>query len=172
MIFLASLLRPSSGSRRAGSAVMNADRDEIFMRHALAQAARAGAAGEVPVGAVLIQDEQIIASGHNQPMGACDPSAHAEIVALRAAGAIRGTYRFPDAELFVTLEPCTMCAGALIHARVARVVYAAADPKTGAAGSALDVFSLRAHNHRVTLRGGVLAGESAGLLREFFDARR
>ena len=151
---------------------MSEARDERWMREALRHAAAAAEAGEVPVGAVLVRGETLLGAGHNRPIGGCDPSAHAEIVALRAAGQASGDYRFPDAELFVTLEPCTMCAGALIHARVARVIYAAADPKTGAAGSALDVFSLRVHNHRVALRGGVLAGESAALLQAFFAARR
>ena len=147
-------------------------RDAYWMSQALEQARAARAAGEVPVGAVLVRGDELLGTGFNRPIGSCDPSSHAEIEALRAAGQAHGEYRFPDSELFVTLEPCTMCAGALIHARVARVVYGAADPKTGAAGSALDVFSLKAHNHRVSLRGGVLADESAALLQAFFQSRR
>ena len=147
-------------------------RDEHWMSIALEQARAAGRAGEVPVGAVLVRDERIVAVGRNRPIEAHDPTAHAEIDALRAAGTALGNYRFPGAELYVTLEPCTMCAGALIHARIARVVYAAADPKTGVAGSAADVFGMRLHNHRVELRGGVAAAAAGELLQAFFRQRR
>ena len=151
---------------------MSRERDERWMSLALDQARRAAAADEVPVGAVLVRGEEVLGAGHNRPIDACDPSAHAEINALRAAGEKLADYRFPGTELYVTLEPCSMCAGALIHARVARVVYGAADPKTGAAGSVLDVFGCPAHNHRVSLTGGVLAAQSKALLETFFRARR
>jgi tRNA(adenine34) deaminase len=149
-----------------------ATRDERWMAIALDEARAAADAGEVPVGAVLVDGERLLARGRNRPIAAHDPTAHAEIDALRAAGEALQNYRFPGAELFVSLEPCTMCAGALIHARIARVVYAAADPKTGGAGSAADVFGMRLHNHQVELRGGVLAAEAGALLQAFFRARR
>lgn len=142
------------------------------MRHALDLAERAAAAGEVPVGAVLVQGDEIVGEGWNRPVSRHDPSAHAEIVALRDAGRRLSNYRLPDTTLYVTLEPCVMCAGALVHARVARVVYGAADPKTGAAGSVFDTLTSPLHNHRIEVRGGVLADEVAGALREFFRSRR
>lgn len=128
--------------------------------------------GEVPVGAVVVIGEAIVAEGGNRCITDHDPSAHAEIVALRAAGRQLGNYRLPGATLYVTLEPCVMCAGAMIHARVERVVYAATDPKTGAAGSVFDTLISERHNHRVAVRGGVLAEEAGELLRDFFGARR
>ena len=147
--------------------------DELWMRRALelAQAAQA-LDGEVPVGAVLVRDDVAIGLGRNRMIGANDPSAHAEIEALRDAGRRVGNYRLGGATLYVTLEPCVMCAGALVHARVARVVYAATDPKTGAAGSVFDTLVSERHNHRIVVEGGVLAEEAGALLREFFRRRR
>ncbi len=143
------------------------------MRQALALAREAEAAGEVPVGAVVVDaGGRCIGRGHNHPIGACDPTAHAEILALREAAARAGNYRLPGTTLYVTLEPCAMCAGAIIHARVARVVYGAADPKGGAAGSVFDILPGERLNHRVELRGGVLSNDSAGLLQDFFRRRR
>ncbi len=146
--------------------------DERAMRLALDQACAAQAAGEVPVGAVVVCDGEVIAIGHNQPVAACDPSAHAEIVALRAAAARLGNYRLDSCTLYVTLEPCAMCSGAMLHARLKRVVYAAKDPKTGAAGSVLDLFADRRLNHQTQVSGGVMAAESAVLLKTFFKERR
>src|SRR5579859_3500147 len=142
------------------------------MREALALARYAEAAGEVPVGAVLVKDGAVIASGWNHPIGAHDPTAHAEIVTLRAAAKAIGNYRLTDTTLYVTLEPCAMCAGALVHARVRRLVYGAADPKAGAAGSVFDLTQAKALNHQLQVEGGVLAEECAELLRGFFMARR
>jgi tRNA(adenine34) deaminase len=149
---------------------MTADTD--YMALALAQARRARDEGEVPVGAVLVQGERVIASGANRPISACDPTAHAEIEALRAGARALGSYRLADTVLYVTLEPCLMCAAALVHARVRRVVFGAWDPRAGAAGSMLDAFALPGLNHRVDLFGGVLQGECAALLTEFFESRR
>ncbi len=147
--------------------------DESFMRRALELAAHArDADGEVPVGAVLVLDGEIVGEGWNRNITLSDPSAHAEIGALRDAGQRLGNHRVPGSTLYVTLEPCAMCAMALVHARVARVVYGAADPKTGAAGSVFDTLVSDRHNHRIMVQGGVLAEESAALLREFFRARR
>lgn len=142
------------------------------MEQALELARQAAAAGEVPVGAVVIRDERLLGEGWNQPISAQDPTAHAEILALRMAAARGGNYRLPGCTLYVTLEPCSMCAGALIHARLARVVFGAADPRTGAAGSVLQLLQNRAFNHQVEICGGVLAEASAALLREFFRTRR
>ena len=142
------------------------------MREALAEAALAGAAGEVPVGAVVVRDGQVIARGHNMPVSSHDPTAHAEIQALRAAAATVGNYRLDDCELYVTLEPCAMCSGAMLHARLRRVVYGAADPKTGAAGSVVDLFAEPRLNHRTQVQGGVLADECGRGLSEFFRTRR
>lgn len=146
--------------------------DSIFMRQALSQAHNAWALGEVPVGAVVVKDGQIVATGFNQPIGTHDPTAHAEIVALRAAAAILGNYRLPGCELFVTLEPCAMCSGAMMHARLARVVFGAADPKTGACGSIVNLFEQEKLNHHTEVVGGVLADECAAVLKEFFAERR
>ncbi|WP_439589711.1 tRNA adenosine(34) deaminase TadA [Hydrogenophaga sp.] len=146
--------------------------DEAFMRLALAEARAAAEAGEVPVGAVVVKDGQVIASGRNAPIEGQDPTAHAEIVALRAAAQALGNYRLDGCTLYVTLEPCAMCSGAMLHARLARVVFGATDPKTGAAGSVLDLFSQPRLNHQTQVEGGVLAGECASLLREFFKERR
>lgn len=142
------------------------------MRHALALAQRAQQAGEVPVGAVLVQGTEIIGEGWNQPISAHDPSAHAEMVAMRAAGEKLRNYRLTDSTLYVTLEPCVMCAGAIIHARVERLVFGAADPKAGAVSSVYDVLSVPRLNHKVTCEGGILETECGELLREFFRARR
>ena len=146
--------------------------DDTFMRRALELARTAEAAGEVPVGAVIVKDGAIDAEGWNHPIGARDPTAHAEIVALRAAGTALGTYRLTDTTLYVTLEPCAMCAGAMVHARVRRLVYGATDPRAGAAGSVFNVVQNSALNHRMELSGGVLAEDCGALLRDFFIARR
>ncbi|PKO83969.1 MAG: tRNA adenosine(34) deaminase TadA [Betaproteobacteria bacterium HGW-Betaproteobacteria-11] len=146
--------------------------DEDWMREALGLAREAGASGEVPVGAVVVHGGEIVGRGFNQPIGRHDPSAHAEIMALRDAAKRLGNYRLPGAELFVTLEPCLMCAGAIMHARLARVVFGARDPKTGAAGSILDAFAETRLNHHAEVAGGVLAEECGQLLSSFFAARR
>jgi tRNA(adenine34) deaminase len=147
--------------------------DRARMYRALELAAHArDADGEVPVGAVLVLDGEIVGEGWNRNIALSDPSAHAEIGALRDAGQRLGNHRFPGAFLYVTLEPCAMCAMALVHARVARVVFGATDPKTGAAGSVFDTLVSDLHNHRIEVQGGLLAEESAKLLREFFRARR
>jgi tRNA(adenine34) deaminase len=146
--------------------------DERFMSRALELAELAAQAGEVPVGAVLVHDGEIIAEGRNRPIGDSDPTAHAEIVALREAGRITGNYRLSGATLYVTLEPCAMCVGAMIHARVARLVYGAPDPKTGAAGSVFALTETDQLNHRIATEGGLM-GEACGeLLRQFFRQRR
>lgn len=146
--------------------------DTQAMRLALDQARNAWLAGEVPVGAVILRDGQVIATGYNRPITTHDPTAHAEIVALRHAATLLGNYRLPECELFVTLEPCAMCAMAMMHARLRRVVFAAPDPKTGAAGSVLDLFAQAGLNHHTRLEGGLLSVDSAALLREFFGERR
>ena len=149
-----------------------AGRDASYMRAALEQAAAAGARGEVPVGAVLVLGRDIIATGGNAPIASHDPTAHAEIEALRAAGKALGSYRLTDTTLYVTLEPCVMCASAIVHARVRRLVFGAWDPRAGAAGSISDVFALPQLNHRVDVFGGVLMEECAQLLQRFFAERR
>jgi tRNA(adenine34) deaminase len=146
--------------------------DLDFMRAALGQAREALRLGEVPVGAVLVRNESIIASGANRPIAARDPTAHAEVEAVRAAARILDTYRLTDTTLYVTLEPCPMCAAALAYARVRRVVFGAFDPRAGGAGSAIDVFRLDGLNHRVDVLGGVLADECSALLQSFFAERR
>ncbi|KRB91431.1 tRNA adenosine(34) deaminase TadA [Noviherbaspirillum sp. Root189] len=146
--------------------------DTIFMQQALSQAHNAWALGEVPVGAVVVKDGEVIATGFNQPIGTHDPTAHAEVMALRAAATILGNYRLPGCELFVTLEPCAMCSGAMMHARLARVVFGASDPKTGACGSVVDLFAQEKLNHHTEIVGGVLAEECSALLRQFFAERR
>jgi tRNA(adenine34) deaminase len=142
------------------------------MRHALELAAQAEAHAEVPVGAVLAREDTIISVGANSPVSSHDPTAHAEIAALRAAGRVLGNYRLTDTTLYVTLEPCTMCASAIVHARVRRVVFGAWDPRAGAAGSTINVFTLPGLNHRVDVFGGVLAEECAAQLARFFAMRR
>ena len=146
--------------------------DEAWMRAALAEARRAGEAGEVPVGAVVVLEGEIVGRGHNRPIGSVDPTAHAEIDALRAAATHVANYRLPGAVLYTTVEPCLMCAGALLHARVAGLVYGASEPKTGAVASAAQVLCGPPANHRVDVVGGVLADECAALLVDFFGARR
>ena len=146
--------------------------DEVFMRHALLLARRAERDGEVPVGAVVVHDGRIVGEGGNRPIGTHDPSAHAEMVAMRAAAARLGNYRLSGSTLYVTLEPCAMCAGAIIHARVARLVFGAWDPKAGAVRSVYDLIATPKLNHRVAWRGSVLEDECSTRLREFFRARR
>jgi tRNA(adenine34) deaminase len=146
--------------------------DAEFMRRALVLADEVQARAEVPVGAVLVRDAAIIAEGANCPISSCDPTAHAEIVTLRAAGLALGNYRLNDTTLYVTLEPCIMCAAALIHARVRRLVFGTWDPRAGAAGSIINVFMLPKLNHRVDVFGGVLAAECAARLEQFFQSRR
>lgn len=145
---------------------------EHYMALALAQAQLAWDRGEVPVGAVVVKDGEVIATGFNQPISGHDPTAHAEIVALRAAAEKLGNYRLPGCELYVTLEPCIMCSGAMMHARLARVVYAATDPKTGACGSVVNLFDQQQLNHHTRVAGGVLADQASALLRAFFVERR
>ncbi len=156
-------LPPSSGSE---------DFHRYWMRRALTLAREAERQGEVPVGALLIRNGEVLGEGWNRPIGTSDPTAHAEIVALRSAAAAVGNYRLPDSTLYVTLEPCAMCAGAIIHARVAHVVFGAFDPKGGAAGSIFDILGTERLNHRVRVEGGVLAEESGELLRSFFRRKR
>lgn len=146
--------------------------DSVFMGLALEQAREAGAAGEVPVGAVVVLEGEVVGRGFNQPIGRHDPTAHAEIMALRDAAIRLGNYRLPGCTLYVTLEPCAMCAGAIMHARIERVVFGARDPKTGAAGSIIDLFAEVRLNHHTAVVGGVLAEECGSLLSGFFAARR
>ncbi len=146
--------------------------DRKWMRRALALAARAEAEGEVPVGAVLVLNDTIIGEGWNRPIGNRDPSAHAEIIAMRAAAESLGNYRLLETTLYVTLEPCPMCAGAMVHARVARVVYGARDPLAGAAGTVFDIFAAPTLNHHPQSCGGVLAEECGAALKAFFRSRR
>lgn len=145
---------------------------EPYMCEALILARQAAVVGEVPVGAVVVKAGAIIGRGYNQPISRHDPSAHAEIMALRDAAQHLGNYRLIDCDLFVTLEPCSMCAGAIMHARIARVVFGAADPKTGACGSVVNLFAESRLNHHTQVLGGMLADESGTLLREFFAGRR
>lgn len=148
------------------------DPDAGFMQAALREATAAGAAGEIPVGAVVVAGGEIVATGQNRSVRDRDPSAHAEVVALRAAGAALGNYRMPGATLYVTLEPCAMCMGALVQARIWRLVFGAYDPKAGAAGSAIDLTDSAAFNHRFETMGGLLADECGSVLRTFFETRR
>ncbi len=149
-----------------------AEADRVWMRHALDLANRAGEEGEVPVGAVMVKDGQLVGEGRNRVIGINDPSAHAEILALREAGQRLGNYRLPGCSLYVTLEPCAMCAGAMLHARLEHVFFGAGDPKTGALGGTFDLFADYPHNHHVTTHGGLLENECSSLLKEFFRARR
>jgi tRNA(adenine34) deaminase len=146
--------------------------DEIYLRAALKEARAAQEAGEVPVGAVIVRDGAILATGRNRVITDHDPTAHAEIVALRAAGLLLGNYRLEGCDLYATLEPCAMCAGALLHARVRRLVYGASDPKAGACGSVLDVIRHPQLNHRVDVTAGLLGEECGAMLTAFFRARR
>jgi tRNA(adenine34) deaminase len=150
----------------------DAARDEHFMRLAMAAADEARAAGEVPVGAVIVRDGEILARGFNRPIGGHDPSAHAEMAALRQAAQVLRNYRMPGCELYVTLEPCLMCSGAIMHARLARVVFGASDPKTGACGSIIDAFAEPRLNHHTVVQGGVLADACGAQLKAFFAERR
>jgi tRNA(adenine34) deaminase len=142
------------------------------MQMALELAAQAAATGEVPVGAVVVQDGVVVGRGYNQPVSSADPSAHAEVMALRDAGRTLGNYRLPGCDLYVSLEPCVMCRGAIMHARVSRVIFGASDLKTGACGSVVNLFAEARLNHHATVTGGVMAAESVGLLQNFFAARR
>lgn len=151
---------------------MSRSAEEVFMREALELARQAEALGEVPVGAVVVKDGEIVGRGFNAPISRHDPSAHAEMMALRDAAQRLGNYRLPGCELFVTLEPCAMCSGAIFHARIARVVFGARDLKTGAAGSALDLFATAQINHHAEVEGGILAAECGAVLSGFFAARR
>jgi tRNA(adenine34) deaminase len=146
--------------------------DADFMRQALQLAAQAQQCAEVPVGAVLVLGDEVIATGANRPIASHDPTAHAEIEALRAGGRALASYRLTDTTLYVTLEPCAMCAAAIVHARVRRVVFGAWDPQAGAAGSSVDIFRLSGLNHRVDVFGGVLSEECGAQLQQFFAARR
>jgi len=151
---------------------MSQERDIFFMGLALEQARLAALQGEVPVGAVLVLEDQVLASGFNQPITHSDPSAHAEMMALRSGATKLSNYRLPDTTLYVTLEPCAMCCGAILHARVKRVVFGAFDPKTGTAGSVTNLFALEQINHHTEVHGGVLADECGQVLRHFFKERR
>jgi tRNA(adenine34) deaminase len=151
---------------------MSAGADLAFMEQALAEAQAAAEEGEVPVGAVVVAEGEVIARAHNRPIATNDPTAHAEILALRSAAARRGNYRLTDCDLYVTLEPCAMCVGALVHGRIRRLVYAAPDPKGGAVASCLRLLESSHWNHRVEVQAGVLAEEAAALLQRFFTLRR
>jgi tRNA(adenine34) deaminase len=151
---------------------LEAEIDIEFMRRALDLARAASQAGEVPVGAVVVLDDEVIGEGFNAPISRADPTAHAEIRALRQAAEHLRNYRLPGSTLYVTLEPCAMCAGAIMHARVARLVYGAADPKTGACGGVIDLFSQSRLNHQTQVNGGVLAEDCGQVLRDFFAVRR
>lgn len=144
----------------------------MFMQRALELAAQGAELGEVPVGAVVVQNGEIIGEGFNQPITACDPSAHAEVVALRAAAANNKNYRLPDSTLYVTIEPCTMCFGTLVHARVTRLVYGATEPRAGVVASQLKLSEEAFYNHRVQVEGGVLQEQASTLVKEFFQKRR
>ena len=146
--------------------------DEEFMREALALAERAGAEGEVPVGAIVVRGAEVIGRGYNRPISTHDPTAHAEVVALREAAQYAGNYRLGGCALYVTLEPCAMCVGAILHSRISRVIFGAADPKTGACGSVVDLLAVPRLNHHATAQGGVLGCEAAALIQAFFAARR
>jgi tRNA(adenine34) deaminase len=146
--------------------------DEYWMRQALLLAQQGEQLGEVPVGAIIVLDDQIIGSGWNQPISQQDPTAHAEIIALRAACLQQQNYRLPNATMYITLEPCIMCAGAIVHARIERVLFAATEPKTGAAGSYFDIFNASRLNHHVKCESGLLADESSAILKTFFRSKR
>ncbi len=149
-----------------------AELDQQYMRMAIEQAQLAAQSGEVPVGAVLVKDGQVISKAFNKPIANHDPSAHAEMLALRQAALAEENYRIPGSTLYVTLEPCVMCSGAMLHARIGRVVYGAPDPKTGAAGSVLDIFASKQINHQTSVEGGIMSEECGQLLRDFFKGRR
>lgn len=159
-------------SQSSATSRSNDLRDELCMEEALRCAHHALEMGEVPIGAVVVYDGNIVARGWNRNIGNSDPTAHAEVVALREAGAALGNHRLGECELFVTIEPCAMCSGAMVHARIKRLVYGADDPKAGAVHSAMQVLNHPQMNHRIQVRGGVLAGRSAEVLRTFFKSRR
>jgi tRNA(adenine34) deaminase len=163
---------PGIADPRESESRRNREDDARWMRAAVRQADLAAARGEVPVGAVVVRDGSVIARAHNRPIRMCDPTAHAEILALRRAGRKLGNYRLTGCSLYVTIEPCAMCASAIIHARIRRVVFGAHDPKAGAAGSALQVLNHPKLNHRVEVVGGFMESECGELLSEFFRARR
>ncbi len=149
-----------------------AELDRQYMSMAIEQAQLAAESGEVPVGAVIVRDGQVIAKGFNKPIANHDPSAHAEMLALREAALMEKNYRIPGSTLYVTLEPCAMCSGAMLHARIDRVVYGASDPKTGAAGSVMNIFASKQINHQTSVEGGIMSEECGQLLRDFFKERR
>jgi len=166
----------SGKQSKSGGVSFNDDsKQEIhhkWMSHALMLAKRSEDEGEVPVGAVLVKEDKLIAEGWNRPIESHDPTAHAEIMALREAGKALGNYRLPDTTLYVTLEPCTMCAGAMIHARISNLVYGASEHRTGVAGSVIDVFNQDFHFHKVNVSSGVMQAQCSELLKAFFKARR
>ncbi len=153
--------------------VQNKDKqDELWMRQALRLAHKAAQLGEVPVGAVLVKDNQLLAEGWNQPIAGHDPTAHAEIMAIRCAAQVEQNYRLPGTTLYITIEPCSMCAGAIVHARVERVVFGAVEPRAGAAGSVLNLLQNSQFNHQVEVQSGILAEECGQVLKDFFRSRR
>ena len=164
------IVRPPQRSRPQLSA--STDQDEIFMREALSLAEEAWKLGEVPVGAVVVKNGVVVGRGFNHPIAAHDPSAHAEVMAMRDAARNLGNYRLPDCSLYVTIEPCVMCSGAIFHARIGRVVYGAPEYKTGAAGSVVDLFAEPRLNHQADIVGGVLEAECGGLVSRFFEEKR
>jgi len=166
------LNKATEGIEVTEHAALPVSTDETYMRLALDQAQNAWALAEVPVGALVVKDGQVLATGFNQPVGNADPTAHAEIQAMRAAAEVLGNYRLAHCDLYVTLEPCAMCAGAMQHARIRRVIFGAADPKTGACGSVIDLFAEPRLNHHATVTGGVLGEQCAALLSQFFAERR
>jgi len=152
--------------------IANNNSDEDWMRHALELANKAAQLGEVPVGAVLVKEGQLLSEGWNQPISCNDPTAHAEIIAIRNAAQIMANYRLPDTTLYITIEPCSMCAGAIVHARISRVVFGAAEPRAGAAGSVTNLLQNKQFNHQVELTSGVLKTECGQILKDFFQQRR
>ena len=159
----------------SGEVCLDTVDDELhhkWMSHALMLAKRSEEEGEVPVGAVIVKDDQMIAEGWNRPIETHDPTAHAEIMALRVAGEVLGNYRLPNTTLYVTLEPCTMCAGAMIHARIQHLVFGAFEHRTGVAGSKIDVFKQEFHFHKIAVTSGIMQAECSQLLKDFFKARR
>jgi tRNA(adenine34) deaminase len=156
----------------ASGGVATDEADRAFLRLAIEQSRHAASAGEVPVGAVLVREGRVLATGFNRPIGRHDPTAHAEIGAMRAGAVLLGNYRLGECDLYVTLEPCAMCAGAIMHARIRRLVYGASDPKTGACGSVVDLFAERRLNHHTQVVGGVLAEQCGAVLSAFFGDRR
>jgi tRNA(adenine34) deaminase len=162
----------ASGESRRGESSDEPKADELWMEEALRCAQRALEAGEVPVGAIVVREGRIVGRGWNRNIAGSDPTAHAEVIALREAGAAVGNHRLEDCELFVTIEPCAMCAGAMVHARIRRLVYGADDPKAGAVQSVMQVLNHPQLNHKIEVRSGVLAGRSAEILQSFFRSRR